>query len=474
MSKKILFVASEGLPYVSSGGLADVVYSLPKALNEAGEDVRVILPLYDKIGPEMRATMKFLGNITVNLSWRAQYCGVFEAKCGNVTYYFIDNEFYFRRGTLYGCYDDGERFAFFSKAVLESMPLTGFFPDILHAHDWQAACSVLYLKLHYQNDNRYQGMRAVFTIHNIEYQGIFGTDIMDDVFEFRPWERNIIEWEGCVNLMKGAIECCDLLSTVSPRYALEIESGEYAHGLQQIIRDKWYKKRGILNGIDPAYYNPATDSELAYNYTSTSLYGKAVNKAAFQREMALPEEPDTPIVAMITRLTAHKGLDLVKRVIEEALEDGIQLVLLGTGEAEYENYFRDLENRRHDCVRSIIKYDKALSKRIYAAADIFLMPSRSEPCGLSQMIASAYGAVPVVRETGGLYDSIKSYNEYTGEGNGFTFTNYNAHDMLYTIRRALDYYKDKAFWADFTKKVMETDFSWSASAGEYLAMYNSL
>ncbi len=474
MSKKILFAASEALPYVSSGGLADVVYSLPKALAAAGEDVRVILPLYDKIGKQYRDTMTFLGSINVSLGWRNQYCGVFTATLDGITYYFVDNEYYFRRGNLYGSYDDGERFAFFSKAVLETMPLTGFFPDILHAHDWQAACSVIYLKLHYNQDFRYNRMKTVFTIHNIEFQGKYGTDIIGDVFEFRPWERNIVEYDGCINLMKGAIECCDRLTTVSPRYAEEIESSEYAHGLEQIIRDKWYKKQGILNGIDPAYYNPETDRELYKNFSVTALAGKAENKLALQRAMALPEDANVPMVAMITRLTAQKGLDLVRRVIEEVLEDDIQLVILGTGDAEYENYFRDLENRRHDCVRSIIKYDKALSKQIYAAADLFLMPSKAEPCGLSQMIASAYGTVPIVRETGGLYDSIKSYNEYTGEGNGFTFTNYNAHDMMYTIRRALSFYKDKAVWNSIVKKVMETDFSWQASSKEYLEMYNQL
>lgn len=472
--KKILFAASEALPYVSSGGLADVIYSLPKALCAQGADVRVILPLYDKISAEHRATMTFLGSITVPLAWRNQYCGVFSCVLDGVTYYFIDNEYYFRRGTLYGAYDDGERYAFFCKAVLETMPLTGFFPDVLHAHDWQAALSVVYLKLHYQDDGRYNGMKTVFTIHNIEYQGRFGLEIMGDVFELRPWERNIMEWDGCLNLMKGAIECCDRLTTVSPRYMEEIATPEYAHGLDRVIRDKSYKSRGILNGIDPMYYNPQTDPELARNFTRRSIGRKADNKRALQHELALPEQPDTPMIAMISRLTAHKGLDLVTRIIEELLPDGIQFVLLGTGEGEYESFFRDLEYRYHDCVRAIIKYDKALSKRIYAAADLFLMPSKSEPCGLSQMIASAYGTVPIVRETGGLYDSIKSYNEYTGEGNGFTFANYNAHDMLYTLRRALGYYHDKAMWEPFARTVMGVDFSWGASSGKYLQLYEEL
>ncbi len=252
MTKKILFAAGEALPYVSSGGLGDVIYSLPRALAAQGMDVRVILPLYDKISEQHRRTMTFLGSLNVCLAWRNQYCGVFRTCLDGVTYYFIDNEYYFRRGRLYGSYDDGERYAFFCKAVLETMPLTDFFPDILHAHDWQAALSIIYLKLHYQDDIRYRSMKTVFTIHNIEYQGRFGIEIMGDVFELRPWERNIVEWDGCLNLMKGAIECCDRLTTVSPRYMDEIASPEYAYGLDRVIRDKRYKSRGILNGIDPA------------------------------------------------------------------------------------------------------------------------------------------------------------------------------------------------------------------------------
>lgn len=474
MTKKVLFAASEALPFISSGGLADVICSLPKALNKEGLDTRIILPLYDKIPQNLRAKMTFLGSVSVPLSWRNQYCGLFEAQTDGVTYYFLDNEYYFRRGTLYGCYDDAERFAFYCKAVLETMPLTGFYPDVLHAHDWQAALCVLYLKLHYNQDPRYNRIKTVFTIHNIEYQGIFGFEIMSDVFEIRPWEQKIVEWNHDINLMKGAIECCDILSTVSPRYAEEIKGPEFAHGLDGIIRDKQYKTRGILNGIDTAYYNPEKDPLIAQSFSGRTLAKKAENKMALQNALALPLSKG-PLVSMITRLTAHKGIDLVKRVIDEFLDDQeIQFVLLGTGEPEYEAFMRDLEYRRHDQARCIIKFDKDLSKQIYAASDLFLMPSRSEPCGLSQMIASAYGAVPVVREVGGLYDSIKSYNEFTGQGNGFTFTNYNAHDMLYTLRRAVQYYRQKDFWAGFVKRVMAVDFSWQASSAEYIKMYEAL
>ncbi len=474
MSKKILFAASEALPFVSSGGLADVVYSLPKALCAQGLDVRVILPLYDSISAELRSKMTFLGKTEVSLSWRRQYCGVFSCVYDGVTFYFIDNEYYFHRGNLYGSYDDGERFAFFGKAVLDSMQITGFFPDILHAHDWQAACSVIYLKTHYTSDSRYGGMRAVFTIHNIEYQGVYGLEIMSDVFELAPWERNIVEWRGCLNLMKGAIECCDRLTTVSPRYAEEIKGPEHSHGLDPIIRDKSYKTEGILNGIDPDYYNPKTDAEVFENYTWRSVARKAHNKTALQRSLALPEREDVPMIALISRLTAHKGLDLVSCVIDEILDDDIQFVLLGSGDAEYEAFFRDLERRRGDKVRSIIKYDKSLSKKIYASADLLLMPSRSEPCGLSQMIASAYGCIPVVRETGGLFDSIKPYNRYTGEGNGFTFSAYNAHDMMYTVRMAIDYCRDTEFKNKFASKIMRIDFSWKSSGEKYARMYEQI
>ncbi|MCI8331533.1 MAG: glycogen synthase GlgA [Clostridiales bacterium] len=474
MKRKVLFAASEALPYASTGGLGDVAASLPKALSQNGTDVRIVLPLYDTISQNLRAGLRFLGSINVPLSWRNQYCGIFEGNIEGVTYYLIDNEYYFRRGTLYGCYDDGERYAFFCKAVLEILPFIDFFPDVLHAHDWQAALSVVYLKLHYSGLARYNHIKAVFTIHNIEYQGIFGLGILSDVFELAPWERNIVEWHGDINLMKGAIECCDRLTTVSPRYADEIKSPEFAHRLDPILRDKQYKTQGIVNGIDTVYYNPAKDPDLAAKYSHKTLAGKADNKRILQQALALPELADVPLIAMITRLTPHKGIDLVKRIIDEFLNDDIQFILLGTGDAEYEAFFRDLEARRHDKARCIIQFDKKLSKRIYAAADLFLMPSRAEPCGLSQMIASAYGAVPVVREVGGLYDSIKSYNEFTGEGNGFTFANYNAHDMLYTLRRAVGYYHDQVFWRSFVQKIMTIDFSWKTSSVKYSQLYDKL
>ena len=297
---------------------------------------------------------------------------------------------------------------------------------------------------------------------------------MGDVFELSPWERKIVDWNGDINLMKGAIECCDILSTVSPRYAEEIRRPEFAHSLDPIIRDKAYKTRGVLNGIDTEYYNPSKDTSIYKTYSYKSLAGKAQDKAALQKSLALPEKPDTPIIAMITRLTAHKGLDLVVRVIDEILGDDVQFILLGTGDRDYEDFFRSLEYRHHDKVRSIIKYDKDLSKQIYAGADLFLMPSKSEPCGLAQMIASVYGTVPIVREVGGLYDSIKSYNEFTGEGNGFSFSSFNAHDMMYTVRRAVGFYRDREFWNGFVKKIMKIDFSWKVSSLEYIKIYEQL
>ena len=472
--KKVLFVASEALPFVSSGGLADVIGSLPKELVKNGCDTRVVLPLYSSIKDEYRSRMTYLGNINVPLSWRNQYCGIFTLVHDGVTFYFIDNEYYFKRQMLYGNFDDGERYAFFCKAVLEIMPIINFFPDILHAHDWQSALSVIYLKLHYSGDPRYNFIKAMFTIHNIEYQGIYGVGIMGDVFELSPWERKIVDWNGDINLMKGAIECCDILSTVSPRYAEEIRRPEFAHSLDPIIRDKAYKTRGVLNGIDTEYYNPSKDTSIYKTYSYKSLAGKAQDKAALQKSLALPEKPDTPIIAMITRLTAHKGLDLVVRVIDEILGDDVQFILLGTGDRDYEDFFRSLEYRHHDKVRSIIKYDKDLSKQIYAGADLFLMPSKSEPCGLAQMIASVYGTVPIVREVGGLYDSIKSYNEFTGEGNGFSFSSFNAHDMMYTVRRAVGFYRDREFWNGFVKKIMKIDFSWKVSSLEYIKIYEQL
>lgn len=472
---KVLFAASEALPFASTGGLADVIGSLPAFLVSRGVDARVIIPLYSSIDAKYRETFEFLGSITVQLSWRKQYCGIFRTVRDGVIYYFIDNEYYFRRMSMYGSFDDGERYAFFSRAILDIMPFIEFYPDILHTNDWQSALAVIYLKRKYYSFDNYNKIISVHTIHNIDYQGIYNLNDLGDIFDLESSDIGIVEYDGSINLTKGAIVCCDHLTTVSPRYSDEIQTETFSSGLHHIIISKRDKVSGILNGIDTVYYNPASDPALFKPFGSDALDIKAENKIALQRELELPEKEDTPMVAMISRLTAHKGLDLVTCVIEEALRNDIQFVLLGTGDLEYENYFIHLADDYPDKVKAVIKFDKTLSKRIYAAADIFLMPSRSEPCGLAQMIASRYGTVPLVRETGGLYDSIKYYDIDTEKGNGFTFTNFNAHDMLYTIWHAIGIYThEKEKWNTLVRKIMNIDFSWGVSADEYIKLYEKL
>ncbi len=471
--KKVLFVASEAAPFISTGGLAEVIGSLSKALARSDTfDVRVILPLYLDIRKEYRKDFRYLGNLYVPLAWRNQYCGIFEYKADGVTYYFADNEYYFKRPGCYGYYDDGERFAFFSRAVMEIMGFLGFYPDILHCHDWQAALAAIYLKTIYCLRPEYQHIRAVFTIHNIEYQGQYSLDILEDLFGLPQRVKNLVEYDNCINLMKGAIECSEAVTTVSPSYAEEIKQPFFAHGLDPIVRRNAFKLTGILNGIDPDFYDPAQDSSLFANYTAGHPENKAVCKAELQKMFGLPQKPDTPVVAMVSRLVAGKGLDLVKECIEQALKEDMQFIVLGTGESAYENYFTDLANRYQGKVVAVISFNSDLSRKIYSGADLFLMPSRSEPCGLAQMIASRYGAVALVRETGGLKDSIAPYG---AGGNGFTFRDYNAGDLFYVIREALSLYRtDKKAWKKLVKKAMETDFTWSTSSGYYEELYLGL
>ncbi len=467
--RKILFAASECTPFIATGGLAEVIGSLSKSLAQDEEyDVRVVLPLYSDIRGDYRQRFTYLGNINVPLGWRNQYCGIFSYEESGVTFYFLDNEYYFRRGGCYGYYDDGERFAFFSRAVMEILGFLQFYPDVLHCHDWQAALAAIYLKTIYCHRREYSLIRAVFTIHNIEYQGKYSLDVLEDLFGISNDYRYLLEFDGCVNLMKAAIECSETFTTVSPTYAEEIKRAEYAHGLQGEVERNAFKLRGILNGIDVKSYDPATDPALFAPYSAENPAGKEICKAELQKMLGLPVREDVPVVAMISRLVAHKGLDLVRAAIEELLADDVQFVLLGTGDSEYESYFKDLANRYKGKAVSIIAFNGDLSRKIYSGADIFLMPSKSEPCGLSQMIASRYLTVPVVRETGGLYDSIKPYG---AGGNGFTFAAYNAGDMLYVLREAVSLYKNKPEWQKLMIKAGTTDFSWQRSAEEYKKLY---
>ena len=473
--KKILYIAGEALPFASSGGLGDVIGSLPISLSEQKEDdIRVILPLYSQVTENYRKKMKFLGSRTVQLSWRSQYCGIFEYKQKGVTYYFLDNEYYFKRARLYGEYDDAERFAFFCRAAMEILPDIDFIPDILHAHDWHAALSVIYLKQCYARiDERFANTKAVFTIHNIQYQGIFDFAILGDVFGLMPSDREIVEYDGCINLLKGAIVCADKVTTVSPTYAKELLSPKFSHGLDNVLNLYSYKLSGILNGIDRDYYNPSKDKEIFANFNSRNTEGKSICKSGLQRMLGLAER-DVPLIAVISRLVSHKGLDLVMLAGDDLLKDDVQLVVLGMGDKSYESYFENLASRFPEKCKTLITYNRDLSKRIYSAADIFLMPSRSEPCGLAQMICSRYGAVPVIHETGGLYDSIKDIG-CEGGGNGFTFAAYSAYEMLGSVERAVGMFKNaREGFNKLRKKVMRVDFSWKQSALSYKELYNQL
>ena len=469
---KILIAGAESVPFASSGGLGDVLGSLPAALNNAGGadvDVRVVLPLYSRTKYDPSFELEYICNFEVSLAWRKQYCGVFKTVFKGVTYYFIDNEFYFNRSSLYGEFDDGERFAFFSKAILDMLPHIDFIPDILHANDWQTALSVVYLK----QRNRYPGMKAVYTIHNIEYQGRYGFNILGDIFELEQSDVGVVGYNGDINLTKAAIVCCDKMTTVSPTYACEISEEYFAKGLHYVIRAYRDKICGIINGIDYEYYDPQGDG-IASTFTPTRLTGKAKDKLELQKIFGLEQNKDIPMIAIISRLVAHKGMDLIKRIGYELTENNVQLVVLGTGESEYEDYFNGLAYARPGKVGVRIGFDKPLAKQIYAGADIFLMPSMAEPCGLAQMIACRYGTIPVVREIGGLFDTIKPFDTVSGEGNGITFKTYNAHDMYDAINRAIGIWSDKTLCRKLIKNAMNSDFSWNNSANEYLKLYRSL
>ncbi len=472
IKKSVMFVCSECNPFCGTGGLADVAGSLPQALAETDEyDVRVVVPLYSSIDEKFRKEFRFMGNINVPLSWRNQYCGVFSYTQNNVIYYFIDNEYYFKRDKIYGEFDDGERFAFFSKAALDIMPFLDFYPHVLHCHDWQTALSVIYLKTLYSNKIKYRDVKSVFTIHNIEYQGKYSHDNLADLFGLPEYCHAMLDFDGCINLMKGAMEVTDKISTVSPSYAKEILDPFFAHGLESVTERNEYKLCGILNGIDDKLYNPELDTKLFVNFNKSNLVGKAEGKAQLQNMLGLSVREDVPIVAMISRLVTHKGLDLVNNVLEELLQADLQFVVLGTGDAVYENFFYYLASRYSGKMRFIAAYNKDLASKIYAGSDIFLMPSKQEPCGLSQMIACRYGSVPVVRKTGGLGDSIVHVDN---DGFGYVFEDYNAYEMLSAVKRAIEDYKNKPLWKKYAKRAMCADFSWARSAKSYVNLYNDL
>lgn len=468
---KVLFASSEAYPFAMSGGLADVAGALPKALRKRLIGCRVVMPLYSSISEELRSKMTFITNITVPVSWRRQYCGVFEAHIGGVIYYLIDNQYYFKRDGLYGHYDDAERFAFFSRAVLEILPHIGFIPDIIHCNDWQTAMVPVYLSEMYKADPVYANIKTVFTIHNIQYQGKYGMELYSDVLGLPEGKEGIVEYDGCVNLMKGAVQCSDKVTTVSPTYSHEILQPYYSHGLDGILKQFTFKLKGIVNGIDYDVYNPETDELIFKNYTKDTLADKDENKKQLRKELGLPDS-DGPVIGIVTRLVKHKGIDLIKCVFEELLKADLQFAILGSGEWEFETFFYEMAQKYPDKVGLKLGFDQTLAHKIYAGADIFLMPSNSEPCGLAQLVALRYGTIPIVRETGGLNDTVKDSGD--GEGNGFTFKSYNAHDMQNTVWRALEGYSDKKGWEILKKRAMDCNNSWTASANEYIKLYKEI
>ena len=472
----ILFAVSECAPFIKSGGLADVAGALPKELNKQGFDVRVVLPLYGQIADEFKSKMWFKQAIAVRLGWREVHCGIFDLIHDGIHYYFIDNEFYFNRGWLYGHDDDGERYSFFSRAVLDIIPHIDFVPNVIHSHDWHTGMVGYLLKEQFQFNPLYQNIKSMFTIHNIQFQGIFPRSVMHDLlmFDDSHFHPDRLEFfGGTINFMKAGLIAAYKITTVSETYKYEIQDPFFGYQLDGLLSGLEYKTAGIVNGIDTSVYHPAVDVHIAKNYDVATIEKKAVNKKALQTEFGLPARGDVPIVAMITRLSEQKGLSLVKRVFDELINRDVQFILLGSGEEEFESFFAHMEHTYPEKVRAYIGFNEAIAHRIYAGADLFLMPSLFEPCGLSQLISMAYGTLPLVRETGGLKDTVEPFNEFDNTGTGFTFANYNAHEMLEVYHWALDFYGTDA-WTGLIQRAMTTDFSWERSASSYGQIYREI
>lgn len=473
---KILFAASEAAPYIKTGGLGDVASALPKALcADPDAQVCVFLPYYKSIKSNPKWEMEFITSFNVPLGWRNQYCGLIHAVTdSNLHYYFIDNEYYFYRDSAYGYNDDGERFAFFSKAVLESLLHLNWYPDVIHANDWQTALIPVFLRAFYQGLDAYRSIRTLFSIHNMEYQGKEGYQFIQDCLGLPYDWHGTMQFDGCTNFMKAAINVADHVNTVSRTYAEEIQTPYFSHGLHDVLRHHNYKLSGVVNGIDTEVFNPATDPLIHARFDLSDMSGKAENKAYLQEKLGLECRPDVPMVIIVSRLVGHKGVDLIQAVMEDLMYEDFQLVVIGTGDGRYEDMFRAYAARAPYRVSANIVFDNTLAHQAYASADLVLMPSKQEPCGLTQLIGMRYGTIPIVRETGGLYDTVPAYNQETGEGLGFTFHTYNAHDMLDAIRRALSLYRDEAQWDILRRNAMSNDSSWDRSVEEYWQIYRSM
>ena len=466
---KIMYVTSECAPFIKTGGLGDVAGSLPQALAAKGHDVRVFCPLYSAIDQSMREKFYYIKNANVRLGWRNQYCGIFRYEADGVTYYFIDNEYYFARGQIYGEYDDAERFAYYSKAVLEVLPDLEWKPDVINCNDWQTALVPVYYNLMFASRPFYENIKTVFTIHNIQYQGRYGREILEYVLgiDDAHFRSGFMAMDGDVNLMKAAIVASSAVTTVSPTYANEIQTEYYGYRLDSVLRMNSYKLHGILNGIDMDAFNPETDPKLFKNYGPR-------NKTELLKLCGLEGDANTPVIGIVTRFVDQKGLDLVEAVLPDILADDVRLIVLGTGDYRYEQMFIEAKRRWPDKVSASIMFSGDLANRIYAGADMFLMPSKFEPCGLAQMIALRYGTIPIVRETGGLKDTVHAFVDYAGTGNGFTFASYNAHDMLHVIREACGVFRfNKPAWSKLIMQGMQSDFSWGSSADKYIEVYKT-
>lgn len=474
---KVLFVASEAAPLIKSGGLGDVAGALPKELARKGVDVRVVIPKYKNINWKLKDKLQFDRWFMINVSWRTRYVGVFTYKQDGVTYYLIDNEAYFNRDGLYGYYDDGERFAYFDRAVLEMLKQVDFQPDIIHCNDWQTGMIPVMLRLEYsRKDLFYAGMKTVYSIHNILFQGCFDKVILPELFgyDYEPFKNKSLEFNEGVSFMKGAINYSDLISTVSCSYAEEIKTPDYGEGLDGLLRCRSGALRGIVNGIDYDEFNPETDNYIYKKYNVSTLKEKLTNKEQLQKDLGLYQSRTTPMIGMVTRLTSQKGIDLIVNIADRLLQQDVQLVILGTGDKNFEDHFKWLDYRYGNKVSANIKFDNELAHKIYASSDMFLMPSLFEPCGLGQLIALRYGTIPIVRETGGLRDTVQPYNQFEESGNGFSFANFNADEMYNIIQYALQIYYDKRQWNKIIRHAMNSNNSWSKSADEYLNMYNEL
>ena len=474
---KILFVAAEGAPFSKTGGLGDVIGALPKSLVKAGHEVAVFLPYYDMVEAKFGDQIEDVLQFEVYVGWRRQFCGIKKTVLNGVTFYFIDNQYYFFRGHVYGDFDDGERFAFFQLATLEAMERVGFIPDVLHAHDYHTAMIPFLLKEKYRWIQAYQGIKTVLTIHNLEFQGQFSESMLWDLFRvgFERYADGTVRWNDCLNWMKAGILYADRVSTVSPSYAYEIMTTEFGCGIDQILRMESGKLSGIVNGIDTDLYNPETDPLLDYHFSKNDLSGKAQNKAKLQEKVGLPVRDDVPLIGIVSRLTRQKGFDLVVESLHRMLQEDIQIVLLGTGDPGFEQAFSWFGQVFPDKLSANVTFDVKLAQEIYAACDLFLMPSRFEPCGLSQMMAMRYGTLPLVHEVGGLRDTVQAYNPVDGSGTGFSFDNLTPFWLNWSLQTALDVYQNHpATWKKLQLQAMERDFSWDTACQSYLHLYQSL